>query len=442
MSDPDPQSELSDLFEVDEQDGADPALIAARRRLVRRALITVTVVMTVALASIVGYVFWALNAPLPSPVANTRSLEAPTTQAATFALPAEGATAVAVTGAPDYLGADGVRLTAGDDGARSIASISKVITALVVLDAHPIADGDVGPTLTFSKADHDLYDQYYVQDAAVAEMPTGSTMSLRDALATMLIPSASNYADAVSTWAFGSRSAFLSATDDYLAREGLTGTTIVEPTGISPRNVSTPTDLLRIGQLAAANSTIRAIAATPDITLPGPGHLTNTNTLLGEGGVTGLKTGNLGEGTFSLLFTATVDTGVGEPLDVTGITLGGASRSSQDAAVLRLLDSIRAGFHDVPLVEADTLIGSYTTAWGATAQLVVADAASLRTWSDTPIMIATDITNPTEYRDGEQVGSVTWTAGPAHTTAALRVRGTIEPPTDWWRLTHPGELLG
>ena len=81
MSDPDLQSELSDLFEVDEQDGPDPALIAARRRLVRRALITVTVVMTVALASIVGYVFWALNAPLPSPVANTRSLEAPTTQA-------------------------------------------------------------------------------------------------------------------------------------------------------------------------------------------------------------------------------------------------------------------------------------------------------------------------------------------------------------------------
>ena len=45
-----------------------------------------------------------------------------------------------------------------------------------MLDAHPIADGDVGPTLTFSKADHDLYDQYYVQDAAVAEMPTVSTM--------------------------------------------------------------------------------------------------------------------------------------------------------------------------------------------------------------------------------------------------------------------------
>ena len=347
-------------------------------------------------ASVVGDVVWALNAPLPSPVANTRSLTAPATQPAAFALPTDGATAVTVTGAPDYLGAGGVHLTAGDESPRPIASISKVITVLVVLDA----------------------------------------------LATMLIPSASNYADAVSTWAYGSRCVFLAATDDFLAREGLTSTTIVEPTGISPRNVSTPSDLLRIAQLAAANSTIRAIAATPDITLPGPGHLTNPTPLLGEGGVTGLKTGNLGEGTFSLLFTATVDTGVGEPLDVTGITLGGASRSSQDAAVLGLLDSIRAGFRDVPLVSAETLVGSYTTAWGATAQLVVADAASLRTWSDTPIMIATDITNPTEYRDGEQVGSVTWTAGPAHTTAALRVRGTIEPPTDWWRLTHPAELLG
>ena len=70
-------------------------------------------------------------------------------------------------------------------------------------------------------------------DAAVAEMPTGSSMSLHDALATMLIPSASNYADAVSTWAFGSRSAFLSATDDYLAREGLTGTTIVVDGGLT-----------------------------------------------------------------------------------------------------------------------------------------------------------------------------------------------------------------
>ncbi len=445
VSDPDEPSGISDLFEdgpEDDGDDLDP-VARSRRRRVRRVLLTVGVVLLVATAAVVGYVVWALNAPLPAPVASTRSLDAPTTQAATFALPGDGATSVSVSGAADYLGADGLHLVAGDDEPRSIASISKIITALVVLDAHPLANADdPGPTITFGKADHDLYDVYYVQDAAVATMPTGSQMSLHDALATMLIPSASNYADAVSTWAYGSRDAFLAATRDYLAREGLTGTSIVEPTGISPRNVSTPTDLLRIAQLAAADPTIARIAATTDLTLPGPGHITNTNMLLGQDGVTGLKTGNLGEGTFSLLFTATLDGGVGEPVTVTGVTLGGASREAQDAGVLRLLDSIRAGFHDVPLVDANTVVGSYTTVWGASAQLVVADSASIRTWSDTPITVSTQVGNPVEYRDGERVGTVTWTAGPATATAELRVRGTIAPPTDWWRLTHPRELLG
>ncbi|WP_447589999.1 hypothetical protein [Microbacterium lacticum] len=46
------------------------------------------------------------------------------------------------------------------------------------------------------------------------------------------------------------------------------------------------------------------------------------------------------------------------------------------------------------------------------------------------------------YRDGEQVGTVAWTAGPATASTALRVRGTLDPPTDWWRLTHPEQLLG
>ena len=352
-------NDLIDLFDAEERAAPDPAARALRRRRVRRTLIIVTVVVLVIAASIAGYVTWALHAPLPAPTASSRTLEGTAGAPVSIDRPGEGATAALVIGAPDYLGADGLRLTAGPDEPQPIASLSKIITALVVLDAHPLADAaDPGPTITFGKADHDLYDAYYVQDAAVAEMPTGSSMSLHDALATMLIPSASNYADAVSTWAFGSRGAFLAATRDFLSREGLSGTTIVEPTGLS----------------------------------------------------------------------------------IVGATLGGTTREAQDAAVLRLLGSIRGGFHTVALVEAGMVVGSYKTAWGGSAQLVVADAAAIRTWSDTPIAVSTELTNPTEYRDGERVGTVTWTAGAASTTAALRVRGAIEPPTDWWRLSHPDPL--
>src|SRR3546814_1493954 len=170
-------------------------------------------------------------------------------------------------------------------------------------------------------------------------MPTGSSMSLRDALATMLIPSASNYAEAVSTWAFGSQGAFLGATRSWLAAHNLTGTTIVEPTGINRRNTSTPADLLSIGKLAASHPVIAQIAATPSVSLPGPGVMYTTNDLLGTGGITGLKTGNLGEGTYNLLYTASLDVGAAAPLSMTGEMPGGGSRESVDRKSTRLNSS-------------------------------------------------------------------------------------------------------
>jgi D-alanyl-D-alanine carboxypeptidase (penicillin-binding protein 5/6) len=312
---------------------------------------------------------------------------------------------------------------------------------MVILDAHPLADAnDPGPTITFDKADHDLYDKYYVMGATIARMPTGSTMSLRDALATMLIPSASNYAEAVSTWAFGSQGAFLDAARRWLAAHGLTGTTVVEPTGISARNTSTPADLLAIGKLALADPTIAKIVATPGLSLPGPGGMSNTNTLLGVDGITGLKTGNLGEGSYNLLYSATLDVGAAEPLAVVGVAMGGATRESLNSDVLRTLDSIRAGFQRVPLVSHGLEVGSYSTPWGSTARMIVAGDASIFTWSDTPITATMQTTTPKTYEDGEVVGSITYTAGPNSTTVPLEMDGSIIPPTEWWRLTHPAEL--
>lgn len=441
--------ELADLAELMRHEQEFPARSsrddATRRRRRRRGLIVTAVVTAIVLGTAGGYVGWALTAPLSAPVITSSTPEVAAPAAAVIALPSEGASAISVSGGDAYLGAaaSGTWSASGTDEPRSIASISKLITALVVLDAKPLANADdPGPTITFDKADHDLYDKYYVMGATIAAMPTGSSMSQRDALSTMLIPSASNYAEAVSTWAFGSQSAFLNATRRWLAAQGLTGTTIVEPTGISPRNTSTPADLLAIGKLAAANPAIAKIVATRSLSLPGLGGMSNTNDLLGSDGITGLKTGNLGEGSYSLLYTASLDVGAGEPLSVTGVVLGGQSRQSVNVSVLSLLDSIRGGFHEVPLSTAGQQVGSYSTPWGATARMVVAENSSIFTWSDTAITSTMDTTTPTAYEDGEVVGSITWNAGPNTVTAAVEVEGTIRPPTAWWRLTHPSELGG
>ncbi|MDF2492938.1 MAG: pbpG 2, partial [Microbacterium sp.] len=138
---------------------------------------------------------WALGAPVASPVGVTRQPDPVSVPATALTLPAEGAAAISVSGADEFLGggASGIWATSGTDEPRSMGSISKLITALVVLDARPLADAaDPGPTLTFDEADNDLYDKYYVMGATIAAMPTGSSMSQHDALAAMLIPSASN----------------------------------------------------------------------------------------------------------------------------------------------------------------------------------------------------------------------------------------------------------
>ncbi|WP_345800301.1 D-alanyl-D-alanine carboxypeptidase [Microbacterium sp. AZCO] len=402
--------------------------------------------IVVVLAAAGGYTGWALTAPLSAPAATAQTPAAPKPAAAVaLALPAEGSAALSVSGGDDYLGADagGIWAASGSADPRSIASISKLITALVVLEAKPLASADdPGPTITFGKAAHDLYDKYYVMGATIMPMPIGTTMSERDALATMLIPSACNYAEAVATWAFGSQGAFLSAARTWLAANGLTATTLVEPTGISPRNTSTPADLIAIGKIAAANPVIAKIAATQSLSVPGAGGMSNTNDLLGTGGVTGLKMGNLGDGAFNLLYTASLDVGAAQPLAVTGVMLGGATHDSVNQDVLRLLDSIRAGFHTVPLATRGQRLGSFTTAWGSTAGLVVGADAEIFTWSDTPITVTMTTTTPVEYEEGEVVGSITWTAGPNTATAPVVIEGSIRPPTSWWRLTHPAELGG
>ncbi|WP_125132805.1 D-alanyl-D-alanine carboxypeptidase [Microbacterium sp. 10M-3C3] len=444
---PDATEELAGWLRdgADARAAADDPVRRARRR--RSRLIAGVVVLALLVLSVGGaggYAVWALNAPLPEPVVSLQTPQPPRTPVAAVPMPGDGAAVVAVAGADAYLGPDASAawLRSGDDSPRPIASLTKLITTLVILDAHPLpGPDDPGPTLTFDKADHDLYDAYYVLGATVAPMPTGTRMSLRDALATMLLPSASNYADATASWAFGSTGAFAGAARRWLDAHGLASTRIVEPTGIDRRNTSTPGDLLALAKIAAADPVVAGLAGRSSMRVPGAGDLYNTNGLLGVDGITGLKTGNLGEGTFNLVYTATADVGSGTPLAVTGVMLGGPSRDAVERATREVLAGLRAGFHRVPLAQPGDRIGSVTARWGAEADIVIGASADVLTWSDTAIAVTLDTRKPTTYADGEEIGAISWTAGPDAARAPVVIAGGIEPPDAWWRLTHP-DLLG
>ena len=138
-------------------DALDPLVVAkARRRRIRRR-VTGLVVLLVIVAAVGTYLPLTLLAPLsPATLSSTKpSFTLP--GAVVLTLPSVGESAVSVTGAEAYprtVGTNGILASSGGAGPLPIASISKLITALVVLEAKPLTGTEPGPALTFSKADH------------------------------------------------------------------------------------------------------------------------------------------------------------------------------------------------------------------------------------------------------------------------------------------------
>ncbi len=422
----------------------DPAVIAKARRGRRRRRIAGGVVALVIVAAFGTYIPLTLLAPLPEATLTLAPLEVPPGPAAVVALPTTGSAAVSISGAEAFAALaaqDGILASTGGTDPLPIASITKLVTAMVILDAKPLVPGDEGPTVTFSEADSDLYDDYYVQQATVQPMRAGSSMSQHDALELMLVASASNYADALSTWAFGSRAGFLAATKVWIAERGLTGTTIVEPTGISARNTSTLVDLISLGRLATADAVIAEIVASPALQVAGF-SAANNNDIVGSYGITGIKTGTLEAAGSCLLFSATLDVGADAPISVIGVALGGASRESVDAAVVALLESLKGGFRDIPTTTAGQVVGRYTTLWGDSSGLVTADDSTVFTYSDAAVSAELDIDPLTTGLAGTTVGAVSFLAETDSASTSIELAEAIREPDEFWRLTHPFELLG
>ncbi len=209
-------------------------------------------------------------------------------------------------GAIGATGFDGVLSSSGDQSAFPIASITKVVTAMVVLDAHPLAEGEDGPEIEFTSADVEILDEVLAQDGSWQAVEPGVVMSQREVMETMLIPSANNYAESLAVWAYGSVDAYLAAARAWLDANGLTDTTVVDTNGLDAADTSTPANLVALGQLALAQPAVAAIVAKQSAEEPYVGEIENTNGLLGVSGIDGIKTGTTDEAGACLLFSTDV----------------------------------------------------------------------------------------------------------------------------------------
>lgn len=379
------------------------------------------------------YVAGSLLTPVPATAAVVTHEKSIAQPAAQPAWPAYGSSAVT---APDYSGAT---LFHGSDASVPIASVTKVVTALVVLDAKPLGGDEQGPSIAFTQKDVDIWNQVIAEGGSWAPVQAGSSLTEKEALTAMLLPSANNYAISLTNWAYGSQSAYVDAANKWLKAKGFSGTKIVSADGLDPGNVSTTKDLLGLGGLVLDSPALSSIVSQKSATLPGAGAQDNTNTLLGWEGIDGIKTGNTDEAGNCLLFSAEVQVGKSK-VRVIGAVLGAPTHDELWAGVQALLTSVKAGFHEVSASTKGQVFGSYSTPWKASSDLVATTAITFVVWSDQPIEVTLETRPVQSGFAGDVVGRVTFTSNGKTQTAELALAKDVPDPGFGWRLAHPGGI--
>lgn len=183
-----------------------------------------------------------------------------------------------------------------------IASITKIITALVLLEKHPLKTGEQGPTYTIGTADIDLYNQYIAKDGTVFPVRVGQQLTLYQVLQSLVLPSANNIADSVAIWEFGSIDAYVQAANDYIKKNlKLNNTIVADPSGFSPDSKSSAADLIPIGQATLKNSVLGSIVVQQEANIAGI-NVKNTNFFVRNNNGVGIKIGMTDEAGYCLLF--------------------------------------------------------------------------------------------------------------------------------------------
>lgn len=159
----------------------------------------------------------------------------------------------------------------GEYTKRPIASITKLMTALTLLDfGMPWADTAVVVD------DTDLIDNH---------MYAGDTYSVEDLWLSMLVASSNKAAMTLVDLTAPNREAFVLRMNELAAQYGMVDTTFVEPTGLNEGNISTPDDIATLLDRALAESSIRDGLRTPEHQIysaerDDAHHMWNTNWLL------------------------------------------------------------------------------------------------------------------------------------------------------------------
>lgn len=208
------------------------------------------------------------------------------------------------------------------DQPRPVASLGKLMTARLVLDAGPLEDTATVPPLQIAG------------DESQAGLEPGDHVSRGELLQAMLVASANDAARTLAVDVAGNEHGFVHMMNAEAAAAGLDATRYANPVGLDdPAQHSSAADVARIARDLMRDPAFRRIVAAESMTINGS-ELPATNDLLGVyRGADGIKTGHTDEAGWCIAASATRD-----GRSIVAVVLGAPTEQARDAAARALLD--------------------------------------------------------------------------------------------------------
>ncbi len=346
--------------------------------------------------------------------------------------PSSGEAAVAVQG----IGQMG---SYGGNQPVPIGSVAKVMTALLVLEKHPLVLGAQGPTLTITAQDQAAYQAIANTAQSLVPVVAGEKLSEYQLLQALLIPSGNNIATILANWIGGSQQGFVQMMNAKAKQLGLTHTTYADASGLSQQTVSTAADQLRLAMVAMQNPVFAQIVAEPQVDLPVAGLVYNYNKEVTHQGVVGVKTGSTlaAGGCFVVAANRTVD---GRNVIVMASVFGQSTAEPLALAItdgLNLVNAAAKAVRPVPVFAKGSEVATVTTPWEGTQPAVAASGVQFLGWPGLTASVALKASAPaTPAGAGQKIGQLTVKLGSQSSRVDVKLADPLPAPTLRWKMTR------
>jgi D-alanyl-D-alanine carboxypeptidase (penicillin-binding protein 5/6) len=258
-----------------------------------------------------------------------------------------------------------------------------------------------------------------------------------------MVGGSNNHARTLARWAFGSEEEYLAAIGEWAEENGLTGTTVVDATGLPAENTSTAADLARLSWLAGQSPALQSVL-TGGSSGQGGNPVTDNLSYRTDAGITAISRGYTDAAGVCLLFSVPLaDAGDEEAgrRAVYAAFLGQPDYPSLSASVDDFVEVAPGSVAPVTLVEEGAEVARIESDWGQSSTLVAARTVTVLGFAGELPPGRIDAVPEGLPFDGQPAGNLLLDIGGDTERVGLRAVGSIRDPGIVWRVTHPAELL-